>query len=1283
MKIINKIALTDLTNFGSKARKDIRPNVLIGEKKAFKKGDILDANAIEQLVDVMVRNGGSTEELEGVLKEIQDDIVSLEEKIDNIIGSAGTGFSSRLTDIEEQLADMDYHTIDELLQQASDDLRSVITKMQTCCGNVQLTVNELKALVTSRDQEIQQLVSDLDQKLTQYLEMVIDGQVIILGPSEIIQGDSFTYFTVGITSRGLEVLDNYDGVFSIVSEVPTYNAGTEDAPDIRPAVTISDHGVLNTVDIDAPSFTVSVKIEYDFGEQGVASNISNVLVKNLGAPSAEDMQIVGHTDDPQFAEKPYQLSIMGNTFTLQYIGDDSESINWDNIYFTWRVTGNVTGTYIDGNQEEQHYIEVTEYASDHIIIRNLVGQGSFKSGEIIVECYTRNSDRFLFDVHYGIELYDPEVLMSINSNYEVFTILAASGLIPEHNGQRDYITYYEATRVTMYSLAGKFNRYNNANIIKIKHFDEFQYFGINTNSSNTYYDRLPDGMFRNQSELESVTIPPNIRYIGGYMSGSGNVFDGCVNLKEITLPYNETITYPYNGQTQSKTFTTGVTSIYSRTFKDCTSLYKIYGGEGVSLIYADAFDGCIQFYDHWNEVDPETGEYVVFFEPQRFVMKSAVNDSSTTKLQFVDDNNHKMRINQKTTNVFAYRNNYSGRDDYNAITNEGGMLFSTGQSYIPLHADTRPANGVDVPLQPSFAIDRINPVTGEPETVFIRRDIFGIFYEALTTKPKIKYTYYSYDDAYEEDDTIVTGDEYKHEQELNIDDLDYHIMRDSLYYSNYKMVVTYVDQVQDNMIKFSSTQSTVEFINPPQGYTTRVVRCSMAQTWSENSRVDAGSSNEKDNKSSNSYNYTLAYYKDTDVFVRTVDGDYYTSGIIYINRRDINDIQNKITHIVVVQGDDVVAIPVDHQQNQSTTFLTHLTDIANNQFSITKNGEQMQVIDIVLTTDDNGSNYTSTYIWDYTNPSQLGMLGYKNTQIAISNDQGVEFPWATSINGIISTFNRDYYLPSFGEYIILNQASGAIEDLSNTANFLSSKYTFMSTMFRYADNVYAINDQRNNSRFSLSSPSAMYGGNTTTNYIYLPLEKINDSAAYIKSNAVIATEESKYFKYGGSFYMDHTGGYLLAMLIPDIYSIPTHAKEHFYSVTYSWDSTERLLPIISINSSRKVSFFGKENGNNYDVLCVSYPSGDIKYASVSKSNFDTSTNKLTAFGISAAIGPQGNYGASNVGIDCDTKTLQEMQKSIESKTWYTLEPCAAFQYGRRHSQILYAASADYINNNYG
>lgn len=86
----------------------------------------------------------------------------------------------------------------------------------------------------------------------------------------------------------------------------------------------------------------------------------------------------------------------------------------------------------------------------------------------------------------------------------------------------------------------------------------------------------------------------------------------------------------------------------------------------------------------------------------------------------------------------------------------------------------------------------------------------------MTTKPRIKYTYYTYDDAYEEEDgTIVQGKEYKHYRELNIDDLDYHITNHNSYFNNYKMVNTYVDLVQDNMIKFSKTNTTVEFINPP------------------------------------------------------------------------------------------------------------------------------------------------------------------------------------------------------------------------------------------------------------------------------------------------------------------------------------------------------------------------------------------------------------------------------------------------------------------------------------
>jgi len=43
----------------------------------------------------------------------------------------------------------------------------------------------------------------------------------------------------------------------------------------------------------------------------------------------------------------------------------------------------------------------------------------------------------------------------------------------------------------------------------------------------------------------------------------------------------------------------------------------------------------------------------------------------------------------------------------------------------------------------------------------------------------------------------------------------------------------------------------------------------------------------------------------------------------------------------------------------------------------------MEVIDTVLSTGDNGSNYTSTYIWDYLNPQAFTADGYTNTNIAI------------------------------------------------------------------------------------------------------------------------------------------------------------------------------------------------------------------------------------------------------------------------------------------------------------
>lgn len=119
-----------------------------------------------------------------------------------------------------------------------------------------------------------------------------------------------------------------------------------------------------------------------------------------------------------------------------------------------------------------------------------------------------------------------------------------------------------------------------------------------------------------------------------------------------------------------------------------------------------------------------------------------------------------------------------------------------------------------------------------------------------------------------------------------------------------------------------------------------------------------------------------------------------------------------------------------------------------------------------------------------------------------------------------------------------------------------------------------------------------------------------------------------------------------------------------------------------MDSSSKVFFCGKENGNNYDILCISYPTGDIKYASISKSNFNMSTNKLTAFGISAGVSPT-LYGNS-LGVDCDNKTLTEIQEGIENDSnWSVVTTNLSFTYGRYNRYLNYLFTADFINTNYG
>lgn len=113
---------------------------------------------------------------------------------------------------------------------------------------------------------------------------------------------------------------------------------------------------------------------------------------------------------------------------------------------------------------------------------------------------------------------------------------------------------------------------------------------------------LLDNLFAGHSEITSVKIPDTVTQIGGF------VFDGCENLRQLTLPKNLTDMWGYafvRSGIEEIILSEHVHSIVSFTFKDCKNLKKVICNDGLKKIYSWAFGGCDQLTDfqHGPEVE--------------------------------------------------------------------------------------------------------------------------------------------------------------------------------------------------------------------------------------------------------------------------------------------------------------------------------------------------------------------------------------------------------------------------------------------------------------------------------------------------------------------------------------------------------------------------------------------------------------------------------------------------------------------------------------------------------
>lgn len=122
---------------------------------------------------------------------------------------------------------------------------------------------------------------------------------------------------------------------------------------------------------------------------------------------------------------------------------------------------------------------------------------------------------------------------------------------------------------------------------------------------------LNDKLYRGHTEITEITLPDSITQIGGF------VFDGCTNLKKITLPPRlegmwqyaltrmaiEEIEFPGTlkhiipftcsecKELKKVIINEGTVKIEAWAFKDCTALEEVILPEGIT-IHEQAFEGC-------------------------------------------------------------------------------------------------------------------------------------------------------------------------------------------------------------------------------------------------------------------------------------------------------------------------------------------------------------------------------------------------------------------------------------------------------------------------------------------------------------------------------------------------------------------------------------------------------------------------------------------------------------------------------------------------------------------
>ena len=100
---------------------------------------------------------------------------------------------------------------------------------------------------------------------------------------------------------------------------------------------------------------------------------------------------------------------------------------------------------------------------------------------------------------------------------------------------------------------------------------------------------IGDKLFSGHKEITSVKIPDTVTDMGEFL------FDGCMNLKRIELPYSLECLWGYTFVRcgiEEIILPDKLVTLPPFAFKDCKNLRKVVCGKGLKKIYSWVFSGC-------------------------------------------------------------------------------------------------------------------------------------------------------------------------------------------------------------------------------------------------------------------------------------------------------------------------------------------------------------------------------------------------------------------------------------------------------------------------------------------------------------------------------------------------------------------------------------------------------------------------------------------------------------------------------------------------------------------